>query len=561
MERQLWLVHKGIFSGLVISSIFYSVSLLVQAYSIVQIIQLVFLEESGLVATYPYFLLLLGAITIRLIATTLIDQLGGRLSFHAKKNVRARLIAKWNERTILKQFSKKTGEETSLFIQTVDELDPYYREYIPQAIKSILVPLAILIAVFYTHVNSGWIMLITAPFIPLTYIIVGIQTKHKAEEQLTAMNRFSGTFLDLLQGVQTIRIFRQQQQKEAQLKYSNAQFLTKTMDVLTIAFASTLFIELITTLGIGLIALEIGFQMIVFESLTFAPAFLVLILAPEFYNTLKQLGSAFHTAKGSAGAMALLHEALHKDEMPMQWGIINTERAPSLTLENATYRYEDGTTIGPLQLRIRAGQTVALIGPTGHGKSTILNLLAAAMTPTAGQYFIGATAQSSVDEQSFYKEMVYISQRTSIFAGTLRQNLQMDSDATDADCLQALEKASLLPWFARLQDGLETVIGEGGRGLSGGEQQRLAIARAFVKQPSIVLFDEPTAHLDGQTEMAISAAIEQLSKEATTVIVSHRYESIRFADYIFIIENGHIVDEGMPESLKHPLYLQMKDPP
>ncbi|MER2000784.1 MAG: ABC transporter transmembrane domain-containing protein, partial [Lysinibacillus sp.] len=247
---------------------------------------------------------------------------------------------KWKKRNILQQFSKKTGEETSIFIQTVDELNAYYRDYIPQAIKSIIVPLTILIAVFFAHANSGWIMLITAPFIPLTYIIVGIQTKHKAEQQLTAMNRFSGTFLDLLQGVQTIRIFRQQKQKEAALQHSNAQFLIKTMDVLKIAFASTLFIELITTLGIGLIALEIGFQMIVFKSLAFAPAFFILILAPEYYNTLKQLGSAFHTAKGSEGAMALLQEALDTDDDATKWGEVKTELRPALTLKNATYSYK-----------------------------------------------------------------------------------------------------------------------------------------------------------------------------------------------------------------------------
>ncbi|MER2000785.1 MAG: ATP-binding cassette domain-containing protein [Lysinibacillus sp.] len=210
-------------------------------------------------------------------------------------------------------------------------------------------------------------------------------------------------------------------------------------------------------------------------------------------------------------------------------------------------------------MHIHAGQTIALIGPTGHGKSTILNLLATAIVPTSGQYFVGASQQKLLTQQSFYDEMVYISQRTYIFAGTLRENLLMNTKHNDTQCLQALEDASLMDWYSRLPDGLDTVIGEGGRGLSGGEQQRLAIARAFLKQPSIVFFDEPTAHLDSLTEAAISASIQKLCADATSVIISHRYESIKCADYIYVINNGKIVDGDKPENLQHPLYQQMKE--
>lgn len=558
MQREWLSIHKVSIIGLFLLSLLFGASLIVQALSIVKIIDLIFMEKETLQTTAPYFMLLIGAMLLRLASNYMIDRVGSRLALGVKQHVRTQLLAKWKNRNLLQQFSKQTGEEVSLFIQTVDELDPYYHDYIPQVIKSTLVPIIVLIAVFMTHPNSGWIMLITAPFIPLTYIIVGIQTKNKAEQQLTAMNRFSATFLDLLQGMQTIRIFRQQKQKQETLAYSNAQFLKRTMDVLKIAFASTLFIELITTLGIGLVALEIGFQMIVFESLLFAPAFFVLILAPEYYNTLKQMGSAFHTAKGSAGAMELLNNELKAKDSAVTWGSGNMPKAPKIELSQAAFQYDDGPQIGPISLHVPAGKTIAIIGPTGHGKSTILNVLAGVMEPSKGQYKINGLDRASISMQSFYSELAFISQRTYIFAGTLRVNLQMGQPVSDEQLLEALEAAQLTQWFEQLADGLDTLIGEGGRGLSGGEQQRIAIARAFVKKPSLVLFDEPTANLDDETEKLVRDGLEQLSQHATTVIVSHRYESIRFADYIYVLDNGEIAAHGTQETLSHPLFVQMK---
>ncbi len=558
MQRKWLLSQPAFLIGMIVANFLMSFSLLLQAYSIVQVIDLVFIEKQKIETTFSYFFLFATAIIVRLTMSYANDWLGSQLAYRVKQQIRSQLLLKWKKRNLLKQFSKQSGEEVSLFIQTVDEIHPYYHEYVPQVIKSTIIPFILLIAIFMVHANSGWIMLITAPFIPLTYIIVGIQTKHKAEQQLHEMNRFAGTFLDLLQGIQTIRLFRQQKQKSQQLQQSNAKFLTKTMDILKIAFASTLFIELITTLGIGLVALEIGFQMIVFESLLFAPAFLVLILAPEYYNTLKQLGSAFHTAKGSEGAMTLIENSLNEVEDYVKWGNDPVPPKPTLTLHDARFQYENGPVIGPLCIRVPAGKTVAIIGPTGHGKSTTLHLFAAVMELQGGEYFIHNNRRDCYSMKSYYDEMVLISQRTHLFAGTLRDNLQMGQAVCDADLMKGVEEAHLLPWFNQLQNGLDTYIGEGGRGLSGGEQQRVAIARAFIKKPSIVMFDEPTANLDEQSEKIVRKGIQKLCEEATSIIISHRYESIRFADYIYVIEKGKVVDEGTPKQLKHPLYLKMK---
>lgn len=536
-------------------SLFLGSSILLQGYSIVEIVNTVFIEKTPFSNTYIYFLLFLLAIVVRLASQFSMGRMGGLLAENVKGSIRKKLMQHWSLTTMEKHVAFQTGEKVTLLVDTVDQLESYYREYIPQVIKTVVVPILILIAVFIVHPNSGWIMLITAPFVPLTYIIVGMQTKKKSEEQLDALNRFSGKFLDLLQGLQTIRLFGQSKQQEDILAKSNNGFMTRTLSVLKIAFASTLFIELIATLGIGLVALEIGFQMIVFKTLTFAPAFFILTLAPEYYNSLKELGAAFHTGRGSLGAAALIEEQLQETEKPINWGNQQLAYQPAITVENARFSYHNGPTIGPLSFTIQPGQTVAFIGQTGHGKTTILNLLSSLTELDAGELYLNNVARSTYRADDWYAQTSYISQHPYIFAGTLRENICMGLQVSDEDISAALQKAQLLDWLTTLPNGLNTALGEGGLGLSGGEKQRVAIARAFLKQPSIVFFDEPTAGLDVVTERLLIESIQTLRETATVIIAAHQYESIRFADFIHIVEDGKITASGTPDTLKnHPFY-------
>lgn len=536
-------------------SLFLGSSILLQGYSIVEIVNTVFIEKTPFSNTYIYFLLFLLAIVVRLASQFSMGRMGGLLAENVKGSIRKKLMQHWSLTTMEKHVAFQTGEKVTLLVDTVDQLESYYREYIPQVIKTVVVPILILIAVFIVHPNSGWIMLITAPFVPLTYIIVGMQTKKKSEEQLDALNRFSGKFLDLLQGLQTIRLFGQSKQQEDILAKSNNGFMTRTLSVLKIAFASTLFIELIATLGIGLVALEIGFQMIVFKTLTFAPAFFILTLAPEYYNSLKELGAAFHTGRGSLGAAALIEEQLQETEKPINWGNQQLAYQPAITVENARFSYHNGPTIGPLSFTIQPGQTVAFIGQTGHGKTTILNLLSSLTELDAGELYLNNAPRSTYRADDWYAQTSYISQHPYIFAGTLRENICMGLQVSDEDISAALQKAQLLDWLTTLPNGLNTALGEGGLGLSGGEKQRVAIARAFLKQPSIVFFDEPTAGLDVVTERLLIESIQTLRETATVIIAAHQYESIRFADFIHIVEDGKITASGTPDTLKnHPFY-------
>lgn len=521
-------------------------AIITQGYSIVQIVTLMFIEKSIFSSTYVYFALLAAAMIVRVLMQLSLQRLGGRLAERVKRSIRQQLLAHWANVPLNDYVQFATGEKVTLLIQTVDELDSYYREYIPQLIKTTVIPVMLLIAVFSVHPNSGWIMLITAPFVPLTYILIGMQTQKKAEEQLEAMNRFSGTFLDLLQGLQTIRLFGQQHTQRSILAASNEGFMTRTLAVLKIAFASTLFIELIATLGIGLVALEIGFQMIVFTTLTFAPAFFVLTLAPEYYNSLKELGAAFHTGRGSLGASTLIKEELAQPLKTVQWGDNDLAELPTITLREATLRYDDVTTVGPVSLTIAPNDVVALIGQTGHGKTTLLNMLSSFAELTDGDIYLNDLPRSAYRAEQWYAQISYISQHPHIFASTLRDNICMGLALDDATIMTALDKAQLTNWVQSLPNGLQTHIGEGGLGLSGGEKQRVALARAFVKNARIVFFDEPTAAIDVVTERLLMDAIEAFRNDATVIFTAHKVESIRRATVVYKIENGRIVASGAP---------------
>ena len=557
---QTWAAaHKEKLLVLFVLSIFLGCSIVLQGYSIVQVVNLVFIEQETFSSTFVFLFLLVVAILLRLFTQFSMNRIGGTLAERVKISVRQTLLQHWTQNAMEAQMTTQTGEKVTLLIDTVDQLESYYREYIPQIIKTTVVPLIILIAVFMTHTTSGWIMLVTVPFIPITYIIIGMQTQKKSEEQLVAMNKFSGKFLDLLQGLQTIRLFGQSEKQEQVLEASNKGFMERTLSVLKIAFASTLFIEFITTLGVGLVALEIGFKMIVFETLAFAPAFFVLTMAPEFYNSLKELGAAFHTGRGSLGAVAIIEEQLQTTFEPVRWSNKPIADKPRLSLQHVTYQYENGPLIGPVSLDVKPGEMIALIGPTGHGKTTILNLLSSMMEPSSGTVLLDGVPRDQLCEQDWYRQMSYISQHPYVFAGTLRDNIRMGLIVTDEEIYEALYKAQLMSWLETLPEQLDTNIGEGGRGLSGGEKQRVAIARAFLKNPSILFFDEPTAGLDVLTEKLLTEAMVTFKQHATVITVNHRFESIQHANTLYIIENGQVSASGTHAQLAvHPFYRSMK---
>lgn len=546
-ELQNWaFAQKGIIGALVGLSVLLGIVITGQAYFLVHAVDAVFLQEKAFQAIIPLLGFLLGTMAVRVFITYMNARLGVKLAAIVKRHVRTLLLHKWTSNPIQTAIQGQSGGKVTVMMEAVDGIDSYYREYMPQVIKASIVPLIVLAAVSYTHIWSGVIMMITAPFIPLFYIIIGIKTQKKSEEQLGQLAAFSGQFLDTLQGLQTLKLFGRSARQREEIQRSSLGFREATMDILKIAFTSTLMLEFISTLSIGLIALEIGLRLVVFDSISFVSAFFVLVLAPEYYTALKELGAAFHTGRGSLGASEKIKEELQTDDHAVQWGKKEVTAQPSLELENVEFRYGDGFAVKNVNFRIEPGARVAIVGATGSGKTTLLNIVAGLFDPLAGEVLVDGQPRHQFSEASWFEQISYISQAPYLFSGTIEENIRLGAvgQPTREEIEEAVRKAGLKEMTGELEQGLDTSVGEAGRGLSGGEKQRVALARAFLKKPSLVLFDEPTTGLDLKTEQILQRSIDELAETATVITVAHRLHTIQQADVIFLMKQGEVEAAG-----------------
>ncbi|AIF42200.1 thiol reductant ABC exporter subunit CydD [Virgibacillus sp. SK37] len=535
-------------------SILIGVMIVAQAYLLVTIIDGVFLQKQSFNEVLP----LLGGLLFVFFLRTLFSYLSGRtgvkLGAKAKSFFRKSLLKKYSRNPLQASLQGQSGQKVSMMMDAVDEMDSYFSSYIPQVIRSAFIPLLILVVVFLEHVNTGWIMLITSPFIPIFMIIIGLQTKKKSEEQMEKLGEFSGRFLDTLQGLVTLKIFGQAKRQVEMIRQSSLGFRDATMEILKIAFTSSFMLELISMLSIGIVALEVALQLIIFDGITFYTAFLVLILTPEYYTGLKDLGSAFHNGQTSIGAAKKVMQELQQEEQVVVWGAVDlaSELPPRISIQDVGFSYgEEQFSLSGIQAELAPRSNVAIVGRSGSGKTTLLHLLAGLLPVTEGSLLVNGGNLTSYKEEAWFNQLSYISQHPYIFAGTISDNIAIGANrsVTNTEIKAAAEQAGIAEMIERLKDGYETKIGEGGRGLSGGEMQRVALARAFLKRPSVIFFDEPTTGLDVHTEKVLQTSMEKLSEHATVITVAHRLHTIKKADIILYLENGRLKASGKHDNL------------
>src|SRR5699024_4992109 len=360
-----------------------------------------------------------------------------------------------------------SGQKVSVIMDTVDEVDSYFSSYIPQVFQASIIPIMILVVIFAEHFTTGIIILITAPFIPIFMIVIGFKTKDKSEEQLSQMAAFSGKFLDTLQGLTTLKLFgRSAEQKEA-IRKSSLGFRAATMDVLKIAFQNSLALEFISMLSIGLVALEVALRMVVFQDLSFYTGFLMLVLAPEFYTKLKELGSAFHTGRGSMGAEKKLEDELIETTQPVEWGeeTLSSNSPPSIEMRDVEFSYsnEDNFALKNIHAVISPFEQIAIVGRTGAGKTTLLHVIAGLVSLSKGDILINGNQRHIYSEKDWFSRISYISQSPYLFSGTIADNIAIGNDtkASREAIIAAAEKAGISELVDTLHDGYDTPIGEG----------------------------------------------------------------------------------------------------
>ncbi|WP_332630782.1 thiol reductant ABC exporter subunit CydD [Halalkalibacter flavus] len=548
--QKLALAEKGRYYALYVIAIALGIVVISQAYLIVSIVDDLFLNKQTFDQILPLLFVLLGVLLVRASLSYLSGKIGVEMAARVKKKYRERLLHSYGSRTVMASTKGQSGSKMSVMLDAVDELDSFFSKYIPQRIITTIVPLMILIVVFSQHVYSGLIILVTAPFIPLFMAIVGGMTQRKSEEKLDSLKAFSGRFLDTVQGLESLKLYGRSKYYKEVIRKSSLDFRDTTMEILKVAFTSSLMLEFISMLSIGLVALELGLRLVVFNQISFFTAFFILLLVPEFFNSLKELGSAFHSGRSSTGAAEKIEKELENKESIAEWGTRSVEKPLSIKLNNLTYDYESSD-FGLKGIRSDFPSTgqVAIVGKSGSGKTTLLNVVAGLLPPQSGGVVLNEHHLFEYKRQEWFSHISYITQHPYLFAGTISENISLGVQATKEEIERASVQAGLREFIQSMHDGYDTVIGEGGRGLSGGEKQRIALARAFLKNPSVVLFDEPTTGLDLQTERYLHESIQRLTKTSLIITVAHRVQTIKLADQILLLDKGELLAEGTHDQL------------
>jgi len=522
-----------------------------QARYLSRAVNAVFLAGQSLADVSPWLIILLALVVARAAALWGGELAAHRVAARVKTALRERLFAHLLDLGPDYARGERTGELTNTVVEGVEALDAYFREYLPQLALAALVPLTVLIFVTPLDLVSGLVLLLTAPLIPLFMILIGNLADTMTRRQWTALSRMSAHFLDVLQGLTTLKIFNRSREQIRVIAEISERHRDATMGVLRVAFLSALVLELVATLSTAVVAVEIGLRLL-YGHLSFEQAFFVLILAPEFYLPLRLLGTRFHA--GIAGVTAagrifsILDFGLPISDYPSPRWSESTIRNPQFAIRFADihYTFPDGRpALNGISFDIPPGQVVALVGPSGGGKSTVAQLLLRFIEPTAGQITVDGTALADLPADAWRAQVAWAPQMPYLFNASVADNIRLAHPAASrAEVIEAARQAHAHEFIQALPHGYDTVIGERGARLSGGQAQRIALARAFLKDAPFVILDEATAHLDPDTETLVQASIERLLRGRTALVIAHRLHTVRHADRIVVLDRGQIVESG-----------------
>ena len=436
-----------------------------------------------------------------------------------------------------------TGDVAVLATRGIDTLDAYFARYLPQLVLAVVVPVVILVVVVSRDWISAAIIGCTVPLIPLFMALVGATTRDQTAHQVRTLQRLSHHFLDVVSGLPTLKIFGRARAQAAAIRDLSVRYRETALGALRLSFLSSLILELVATVSVAMVAVAVGLRL-TGGHLTFQTALFVLVLAPEAYLPMRLLGQNYHA---SAEGMTAADQVFELLERPVPAAGARTELPDPSTLGLAveglsvSYPGRPVRALAGLDLTVAPGEVVALTGPSGCGKSTVLKVLLGFVRPAAGTVRIGATDLADLDPDAWRTRVAWVPQRPHLFAGSLAENIGLGRpDATGDELRRAAEDAGLGDLVDRLPEGLDTVLGEDGAGLSAGERQRVALARAFVRDAPLLLLDEPTASLDGDTEDQVLTTVRRLVRGRTALVVAHRPALAAVADRVVRMDAAEV---------------------
>lgn len=439
-----------------------------------------------------------------------------------------------------------TGNMITMALEGISKVENYIHLILAKVMNMMIIPWLILAVVFLLDWESGVVLILVFPLIIVFMIILGYAAQAKADRQYHAFQLLSNHFIDSLRGIDTLKIFGLSKRYGRSIYNTSEEFRKATMSTLRIGILSTFALDFFTTLSVAIVAVLLGLRLIN-EGILLFPALTVLILSPEYFLPVRDFSSDYHATLDGKNAMTAIREVLELPEHdPEIKSLPEMTNQTVLELRDIEFGYETTPTLYPFDLNLHGTKKVGIIGMSGSGKSTLIDLLSGFLSPNAGTIRLNGTSVDSLAQPDWQKQMLYIPQNPYIFQLSLVENITFYTpDASKEAIDEAVEVAGLTELVAELPDGLATQIGDGARALSGGQAQRIALARAFLdKERRILLLDEPTAHLDIETEIEIKERMLPLMENRLVFFATHRLHWMHQMDHILVLEQGRVVEQG-----------------
>lgn len=439
-----------------------------------------------------------------------------------------------------------TGNVTTMVLEGINQVENYLKLILAKIMNMSIIPWVILALVFYLDWESGLVLLLVFPLIIIFMIILGYAAQSKAEKQYRTFQLLSNHFIDSLRGIDTLKLFGVSKKYGKSIFASSERFRKATMASLKVGILSTFALDFFTTLSIAVVAVLLGLRLIN-EGILLFPALTILILAPEYFLPIRDFSSDYHATLDGKNAMTAVTEILHQPEAQVPAVTVPLwQEDAQLTIDQLAFSYEEKAALRDINLNVTGFKKIGIIGLSGSGKSTLINTLSGFLVPDSGEITLGGAQTTAFRQASWQEQLIYIPQNPYIYRLTLQENVAFyQPTATKEAVLKAIEVAGLTELLAELPQGLDTMLGEGERHLSGGQAQRIALARAFLdQQRKILLFDEPTAHLDIETEVALKERMLPLMENRLVFFATHRLHWMEEMDEIIVMDQGRIVEQG-----------------
>jgi len=515
-----------------------------QARWLSRVVALVFLEGQTFASIRTLLTGLLGIITVRSILSAALETASSVAALRLKTRLRQELFERLLALGPLSMRGERTGELTSVLVEGVEALESYISQYLPQLALAALIPLIYLAFVFPLDWLSALVLLVTAPLIPLFMILIGSLAEGSTRRQWDTLRRLSAYLLDVLQGLTTLKLLGRSRDILRAVARAGENYRKTTMEVLRITFLSALALEWVATISTAVVAVEVGLRLL-YGRMDFEQAFFVLVLAPEFYLPLRLLGTRFHAGMAGISAAERIFTILEGEDNLTAPGSLGDD-SPGLVFKDVHSRYPDGRPgLQGVSFQIRKGQKVALVGPSGSGKSTLAALILGFLQPSQGQILQSGLAPGEISPAEWRARVAWVPQNPYLFHASIADNIRMGKqDASDAAVEQAARLVHAHDFIQNLPAGYRTVVGERGERLCGGEAQRLALARAYLKDAPVLILDEPTANLDPEQEDIVLRASARLAEGRTLVTIAHRLNTVRQADLILVLDGGRVAEAG-----------------